>query len=119
MLSLQETFDKAASHLLKQMYCCENERMSLYRDDNGNKCAVGALIEDKFYSPELEGMGWGKVGELNNLANALRRSGIDMDNKDVVELLGTLQEIHDLSMPSEWKNQLKLNSNLFDLEFKF
>ena len=59
-MTLQEMFDTMAAHLLKQgerSVSPINPQQCRYRGDHGLKCAVGALIKDKFYKPSLEGRG--------------------------------------------------------------
>lgn len=103
MLTMQEVFDRSATHLLKQGYRSENARGScMYRGPRGGMCAVGALISDKHYSPFIEGRGV----TAEDVRKALRQSGVPIDDRDVSDLLEELQEIHDRRTPSDWKHRL-------------
>ena len=51
----QDVFDRVATHLLTQKRRSTNQSIPLYRDDRGNKCAIGCLIDDEHYNPILEG----------------------------------------------------------------
>ena len=88
-MTRQETFDTVTAALIKQgepsiglnaagKYTC------LYRGPHGRRCAVGHLLDDSIYQPNLEGCGVeGRVGAL------LRERGHDD------ELLARMQEDHD------------------------
>lgn len=45
-------------HLTKQKAraVLPNGQSCVYRDEDGNKCAIGCLIPDELYTPEVEGM---------------------------------------------------------------
>lgn len=57
MKTPQETFDTVARALAAQGRPSVSAETCLcrYRGDNGTKCAVGHLIPDELYRPELEG----------------------------------------------------------------
>jgi hypothetical protein len=111
----QEIFDKVATHLLTQ------GRQSLvdenifggcaYRGHDGTRCAVGCLISDEAYTPNIEGQG---VYQYDVLA-ALAASGVI----DVVDrrfdLLAQLQDIHDYSAPDNWAYELEGVAHTFGL----
>ncbi len=50
----QKAFDTMLDHLRKQGEPSVRNGWCVYRDDAGNKCAVGALIPDEVYTPEIE-----------------------------------------------------------------
>ena len=52
----QKAFDQMINHLRKQGEPSVRNGWCVYRDDVGNKCAVGALIPDAVYTPEIEDM---------------------------------------------------------------
>lgn len=80
----QEVFDTVLEHLrTKGVQCMENGECS-YRDADGLKCAIGALIDDANYHPIMEG---GTARELQARYGLLE----DIDT----ELLGCLQYAHD------------------------
>jgi hypothetical protein len=67
-------------------------------------CAVGCLIKDEFYSPELEGQA---VGD-KSITDALTASGVVM-SRETEEMLDGLQYLHDsvLRPPREWPEELR------------
>lgn len=106
-MSLQEIFDKVATHLLtqkKRAVVGRDERCA-YRGKDGCMCAVGVLIPDDQYSTDMEGRS--VFSEL--VVNALF-SKYD-SNKDEhrlkINLLSYFQEIHDRAQPSEWLEKIK------------
>ena len=152
-MTCQEVFDKVAKHLLMQgeqaigthttggskTTCC------MYRTPDGMKCAVGCLIKNQYYTPEIEGLGVSASLEdarfsgkpYDSLVKALFRSNV-IDNNDLKErttkctLLIGLQNIHDLSDYSweaqprthieRWKSRLRelassyhLNDSILDI----
>jgi hypothetical protein len=102
MLTLQEVFDKAATHLLKQgVRSYKNGVTCLYRGPNGTMCAVGALIDDAHYVPSLER----KPADNLYVMEALRLSGVPADA--AAELLIELQRLHDKLEPAAWNAELR------------
>lgn len=95
----REIFDKVKAHLLEQ-----NERSSrindmdtcLYRGPNGLKCAVGVLIPDDLYHPDMEQVS----------AEALRRSWALPWREADDYFIQELQEIHDSVLPENWPQEL-------------
>jgi hypothetical protein len=111
--TLQSVFDKVATHLLSQNEKSEHDGECLYRDEKGNKCAVGCLIPDNLYSPEIEG-----AGVLDgHIAGILSKSIVGYDTV-VEDLLFHLQDLHDCADPHEWKDGLRNIAIHFGLEFK-
>ncbi len=51
----QAVFDKVVKHLLTQKRRSEGKQGCAYRGKDGDMCAVGCLISDKAYDPEIEG----------------------------------------------------------------
>ena len=50
----QKAFDTMIDQLRKQGQPSAHHGWCVYRDDEGNKCAVGALIPDEAYTPKIE-----------------------------------------------------------------
>lgn len=106
---LQPILDKVATHFLSmpKPSATPDKDMCLYRDeDNGNRCFIGALIQDKDYTHEIEGVsirskGYKPFGAGATLEVAVVRGmnalGIDIDelNDDLRDELERLQLIHD------------------------
>lgn len=123
-----ELFDRVRTHLLRQaapardaLYHC---RYRYIREDGTVlMCAVGCLIPDGVYRPEIEGpsvMGltafdgrWEPTARTEDevdskvslLAEVLNLSGVPA-YKGVRELLFSLQRIHDCFYPHVWKQKL-------------
>jgi len=108
---LQPVFDRVATHFLSMPKASASEDgvICLYRDpDNGNRCFIGALIQDEDYNPKIEGLsirsshdGYRPVGTRATLEVAIVRGmnalGIQIDDltDDLRLTLDELQVIHD------------------------
>lgn len=106
-MTLQEIFDTAATHLLKQGKRASQNGTCLYRGPDDTKCAVGCLIKDEFYRLGLEG----KISRHPMVMDALVKSGVDFDQKfngrhSVEDFLYDLQQVHDDTSPSNWREEL-------------
>lgn len=87
-MDAQEIFDKVATHLLKQGRRSLTETGSCaYRGVNGAMCAVGCLIPNHHYSPEMEG------GTAEDLL--IYHGEFLPELNPHVELLSDLQALHD------------------------
>lgn len=108
MTTDHEVFTQAKTHLLTQNERCVNEHNNCsYRNDNGLKCAVGALIADEFYSPDLEGLGM--VGSVQTAIMSSNPGWLFNFN-----LLKRLREIHDNKPIARWGDELdKLEYDFF------
>ncbi len=101
-LTRQEIFTKVKTHLLKQGKKSWLFGACAYRGEDGTSCAVGCLIPDELYSPNLEGEG------VTSPAFDLlfeRSSGwnVHFTHRD---LLLKLQYIHDNHPPRCWAMSL-------------
>ena len=107
-MTLQEMFDKAVAHF------ADMDRPSMstpseyggsdcaYRGHEGNKCIVGAFIDDEHYKHTFEGKGvlefstLGKTCGVQPVLNAVAASmGVEALDEDKANLLFQLQLIHD------------------------
>ncbi len=107
-MTLQEMFNKAVDHF------ADMDRPSMstpseyggtdcaYRGHHGNRCIVGAFIDDEHYDEGLEGKGVLEFATLNRscrvqpVLNAVAASmGVEALNDDQSQLLYKLQLIHD------------------------
>lgn len=52
----QAVFNTVAEHLLRQGRKSLDNFACAYRGENGAKCAVGVVIPDTLYEPEIEGL---------------------------------------------------------------
>ena len=106
---LQPIFDRVATHFLSMPHpsSAADKSMCYYRDDHdGNRCFIGALIQDEDYDPKIEGVavrskGYKPFGAGATLEVAIVRGmnalGIEIDelNDDLRDELEKLQRIHD------------------------
>ena len=106
---LQPIFDKVATHFLSMTApsSAPDKSMCYYRCENsGDRCFIGALIQDEDYRPEIEGVsvrsrgfkpfGAGATLELA-IVRGLNAMGIEIEelNDDIRETFEELQVIHD------------------------
>src|SRR5258708_3125935 len=93
-----EIFAKVRRHLLSQnaKAFLPDSVTCAYRTPDGKKCAVGCLIPDKMYYPEMEGNG---IGDLP-------WRFVEYFGEDNIDFLGDLQEIHDSYEPALWAELL-------------
>lgn len=107
--TLQEIFDKIASHLIKQNQRSYCDKMSncVYRGPNGLKCAAGILIPDEEYKPEFEKQTW------RNLVS----DGF-VQNKFTSEIR-QLQIIHDTKSCKDWYKELIDFATEYQLQVNF
>lgn len=96
----QAVFDKVVKHLLTQNRRSKGKRGCAYRGKGGDMCAVGCLISDKAYDPEIEGF----VVHATEVLAKLAESGVPTYNRT---LLTDLQDIHDRIAVDLWKVHLK------------
>lgn len=135
IMTEQEIFNQVATHLLTQMRTAQSVEQPAggcrYRVETQGrvlKCAVGCLIPDESYTPDLEGvavfyLGWNratcklkvdgfssygvdrvKYKSLMLMGSLLTSLGL----AEHVDLLIKLQGIHDRILTSEWKSALQL-----------
>ena len=116
MLTTTEIFQISRDHLLAQKERAINEdRMCVYRAGNGKKCAVGCLIPEKHYRPDIERCSVlsitstmiSKKSGTDKLELALRKSGINTGCRKTMNLLAELQKIHDSKPPEKWESELR------------
>jgi len=114
----QEIFTKVATHLLKQNEKSMrlDETRCAYRGHAGRTCAVGFLIPDYLYHPDMEGGGVYDALVYSALVNF---NLVDPDTSYVsgsrAALLSDLQGIHDRVSPSGWKHELERMADKYKL----
>lgn len=109
----QAVFDKAVKHLLTQKRRSMGKRGCAYRGKGGDMCAVGCLISDKAYDPEIEGFAVREAKVLDTLA----ASGVPTYNK-MKFLLTDLQYVHDDASISLWRSRLQKLAKQHNLTWK-
>lgn len=101
----QDVFNQVKTHLLTQM---EQSRSSggacRYRGPRGLKCAAGCLIADDEYHLEMEDMIWDALVRDDTVPGAH------------VDLVGSLQSVHDGTPPAMWEASLALVADSFGLQ---
>ena len=91
-MTLLQISEKIRDHLIKQKAKSESNNGSCkYRNANGNMCAVGCLIPDEVYSPELEGKAMGREEIITAVGLSLKMK-LDVDT---LALLRAWQNYHD------------------------
>ena len=111
-MELQQIFDTVSTHLLTQNRKASNSGGDcFFRTEDGATCAVGCLIPEAAYYPEMEGL---HIDEL--LRDRLLPVG--EDNRDQkYELLRDLQHIHDCSDVIDWADRLDAYARNHSLTF--
>lgn len=111
MKSPQEIFDKVARHLLtsmtKSVVMNEDGTKSpvcAYRGgkDGCDRCAVGCLIDDEHYDSSIEGENIVQLRRGNKL-DQFTKSGVDLTDEVLFELVQNLQACHDEYEPEGWR----------------
>ena len=97
-MNAQEIFDTVAKHLAKQGHQARNGATCSYRTPNGDKCAVGCLIIDEEYSPEMDtplraDNGTHLIG--TGVESLMKRGLLPERFTPFISLLGALQQNHD------------------------
>ena len=114
MTSEQTIFNKVAAHLLTQREQSLNaDGRCSYRGQNGRRCAVGCLINDKHYHSALGD----KTIDTYAVRQAVKNSlGLPRLSPRLAFLLEELQILHDYTPPSAWREELKELAHKRDLE---
>ena len=112
--NLQEIFNKVVTHLLTQNARSFNavDGKCLYRGDKGLKCAVGCLITDEYYHPNLEGRYAGADAVLQAVLDSLEVFW----SQKLVDLLIKLQRVHDERSTDSWQAEINAVATEFNLE---
>lgn len=110
----QEIFNKVYEALLEQGKSSTKNGICKYRGQGGSKCAIGHLIPDELYNPNIEGLMFNSLPEYI-LENILE------NNEDCKSLLLRLQRAHDQQLNfygiKEWKERMKEIADEFNLVF--
>lgn len=114
-LSAQEIFDRTAKHLLAQgqraKAPCDYGSSSVYRTEDGLKCAIGCHIPDDLYEPWIDE----KRLDVEILPSKFL-PGINVNQH--LELLVVLQECHDTRLPNTWYIYLANIARVYGLRFR-
>jgi hypothetical protein len=124
VLLAQEVFDIVSRHLLTQdSKSFDDNDSPRYFGYWGKKCAIGCLIPPEHYDPKIEGYGvcltrFHRVDTVERiLATALFKSGVDVGNPYILDLLIDLQECHDIAPTDRWYCELDAIARRHGLAF--
>ncbi|CAL8475484.1 MULTISPECIES: hypothetical protein [Caballeronia] len=109
MLSPKEIYERVSEHLLTQRAVSEDDNGSCrLRSPEGRKCAIGSLVRDELYEPELEGVGisYYRHARDGRLLRALYASNVNAYDPNIIDLLIELEEVHDYADIDEWPELL-------------
>lgn len=98
-MTAQEVFDTVVRHLHAQGRAARRagDQMCMYRTDDGLRRAVGCLISDDEYTPDMEGM------TVTQLMDNGQATSVMYEHYD---LLKELQDVHDTS--DNWHNAARM-----------
>lgn len=105
----QEIFDTVLNHMRKQKVpaigCGD---ICVYKTENGLKCAVGCLIPDELYDPKMDESSETHNNNTevsdNKLVQKVLKKHLNIDFEDSMDLLVSLQIIHD-QIDVEWSSE--------------
>ena len=109
MLSPKDIYQRVSEHLLTQRAVSEDDNGSCrLRSPEGRKCAIGSLVRDDVYEPELEGVGisYYRHAQDGKLLQALFASNVNAYDPNIIDLLIELEEVHDYADIDEWPELL-------------
>lgn len=114
----QEAFNRVCEHLAAQgQRCSDPETHScLYRNEYGLKCAVGALLPDDIYDPSMDIGEKGNSLSVEQLVYHYPKVAELFKNVDI-ELMSSLQLIHDGYDTIKWETELRCLSKDCGLSF--
>lgn len=110
-MTKQEVFTKVAKHLLKQGKRAEGPDGCQYFAGR-RRCAVGCLIPNEYrhfkekWSSPVSGMEYTQSIEDFSIGRLMERKLLPGCNVRQLNILSQLQEVHDVSPPSEWREDL-------------
>lgn len=113
-MNKQEIFDTVSVHLLRQgkksmKTLPKVGEACAYRGDGGCMCAIGALIPDDKYDPDMENQTvYGLIDEFPGaLAHLGIFAGLGASARWHASFLAKLQAIHDSTfLPADWPREL-------------
>lgn len=125
-LTLQETFDKVAAHLLKQNQKAVRDGECVYGSPEGLSCAVGCLIKPELQDGSFEGAsiwyiitqtldGGTLTEKQQRLLDVLQASGVNT-GLGMLGMLHWLQNIHDSANVANWPTALRYAADVLKLD---
>jgi len=122
--SLQTIYDEVVRHLLTQKVAAASMGACRYRDDTGNKCAVGKLIPNEAYHPNLEGPNLANKLDINRPHRRILHAYGYLPASDLPDhsadsehykLLCALQSLHENHAERYWADELECIAKTFHL----
>lgn len=94
----QELINKVYSHLIKQGGPSQNNGSCAYRAPDGRQCAIGCLIPDELYSPEMEHNSLGVLLEISNF----HLPKFMQENQNLLQALQNIHDLYDAPNYGDW-----------------
>lgn len=95
MKTTQDLFTEAVTGVVLQGEPSWDGQNCFYRDDSGHKCALGFLIEDEDYSPDMEGETISTHGHYKEINLAIQHHiGRELGYREII-ILQKVQQAHD------------------------
>lgn len=115
MRTAQQLFDTVVTHLRAQHARSQSADTltCLYRSPDNLKCAVGALIPDEVYAPDMEC----SLYTLIFYKGALLTKELHAEFSTHFDLLQRLQTTHDKVEIEDWENEFKNIAALSALQY--
>jgi hypothetical protein len=105
-MSLKAIFAKVSKHLIKQnAKSRDSDGDCVYRDPQGQSCAIGCLIPEERYEESFEGE---LLRDNKDVQHVLKHAiGVNSKKRAAkIELLMSLMAVHDEFEPDEWETEL-------------
>jgi hypothetical protein len=120
MRTAQELFETVVNHLRKQnekshKLIDDKNYACLYRSDTGMKCAVGCLIPDDKYSPNMEEKNLYAL-VYNKENEGVLPSDLKAEFLNHFKLLSDLQTLHDNSKIQNWESGFVTLANRYSVK---
>ena len=123
-MNQQKAYNEIKAHLLTQNARSVtsalplDNRVCLYRGPNNLKCAIGAMIPDSLYDPEMDENPQGVIDLLETYpALADHFSEVyGVEGFDDREFLARFQKLHDTNEPADWPSRLAEEAKFEGLE---
>jgi len=127
----QEIFDRVAKHLLQQNCVAVTSFGCAYRGYKNTKCAIGALIPDDIYDPDMEGNDiislLNKYPSIKNLFEGVDKTFLDKLQQchdsivrlNVDNIMDDTDHKKNKDFTSEISNNLRALAKLYKLEVNF
>lgn len=126
----QVLFDDIVNHLRSQKCKAYNGINCAYRGEDNKRCAIGGILPDELYFPELEGSGvhtfwtqdlwhsnWDKAQKIGNFWDKVQKIG-NFIGKSNSQLAHELQCVHDKSPIDMWETKFEKLAEFNNLKYE-